>query len=140
MITLWSKVAFLVLAALPASAQTEVEPGWRIENEQGAMPFELMPRRYVDYPVAYAVWQLAEVAAGCEVALPAVAESASELGYRVLEAGGFAVGERQAAWQQFVSIVSTQVGMPDADACRAALREAEQVAVKVVAEMAQVGR
>lgn len=143
MITWWSKVALVVLAgvsAIPVAAQTEVQSEWRIEHEQGAMPFELMPRRYVDYPVAYAVWQLAGVAAGCEAALPAVAERASALGYWVLDAGGFAVGERQATWQRFVSIVSRQVGIPDTEACRAALREAEHVAVNAVAQMAPVGR
>lgn len=143
MITWLPKAALLVLAgsvALPASAQSEAEPEWRIEHEQGAMPFELMPRRYVDYPVAYALWQLAGVAAGCEVALPTAAESARKLGYRVLEAGGYTEGERQAVWQRFASTASGQVGIGTADACGAALREAERGAANAVAELAAAGR
>lgn len=124
-------VALAVAAGLSGSAIAE--DGWVVRQSPDQMPRSLMPRRYVDYPVAYALWQLSLLGTRCAVALgdPELAAEARHAAARLLAASGTPPGESE---ERAISIFEATSAMPPAGeltglsapgaSCREDLREA----------------
>lgn len=92
-----------------------------------------MPRRYVDYPVAYAMFQLTGVAVMCGEAVPEVRASAEALSNALLEAADYTADERASTIAMFAAQFRDAPAIDDAAACHAELARAEKPARDFIA-------
>lgn len=125
-------LAAMVIASWPASGQ-----------ELTSVPsHELMPRRYIEYPVIYALWNLLGSAAACSAALgdTAILDRARDKSTAVLHAAGYAPETYEATLHRFVAMVPIPPQQPAAVTsryCAAALAEGERLADAYIAGRAK---
>lgn len=120
--------AAMVMACWPASGQ----------ELTSAPPHELMPRRYIDYPVAYALWNLLGSAVTCSAALgdATILERARQKGTAMLQAAGYAPETHETTLRRFVAMVPIPPPRPAAvtsGSCSAAVAEGERLADAYIA-------
>lgn len=136
MIGMWKlALAGLTLACLVAkvAAAEAAPPEWTVQTAPDQLPWELMPRRYVDYPIAYALFQLTGVAAVCGEAVPEVKSAAEALSQALLEAADYTLDERVSTMAMFRAQFRDAPAITDAGWCHAELTKAETPAREFIA-------
>ena len=121
-------LAAMVMTSWPASGQ----------ELTSVPPHELMPRRYIEYPAIYALWNLLSSATTCSAALgdSVILERARDKSTAVLHAAGYAPETYEATLHRFVAMVPIPPQQPAAVTsryCAAALAEGERLADAYIA-------
>lgn len=114
--------------------------GWTIYPPgASALPSELMPRRYVDYPVAHALWRvlLAGTARSLATDDPGVLQEALDLSDELLRADGFSDEETAALKTRTLLQVSANAAAVDVAQCPELRDTARQLVERVIAKRAK---